>query len=445
MEALRLRVATLERENEELRAPAAALRSAGRRTGRSILSFVLIALGIVVGGAGLVSSYAKQQLLDTTNFVSTFAPLATDSAVQDVAGDAILSAIDDAVDIPALTADVITGIRELDLPPRADLALQLLEAPAAQGLQGLIDSSVAAIVASDTFSAAWEQMLRISHTQMMATVRGDDAAAVTLSDGALQLQIGPLVAEVKERLLARGFTLAESIPAVDRSIDLVEGESFEQIRAVVNAVDVAGSWLPWASLVLIVAGVLTARHRQRALIGASFTTAVLMTSVAIALTVAGGIFVRVASRSPGVITGIAAQHVYDAATRMMSQMSVAIATLAVAVAVVAWLSGPSAAAVAVRTGITSAGRSVQQRAEKRGLSSGRLGLWLDGNHRIALVAVGVAAAAVILLLRPLSPAVIICTAVVSMVAVLAIQFVRRPVESLPDSTALSTLESTLDA
>lgn len=440
-----MRVAALERENEELRAPAVAHRRARHAAGRSILSFVLIALGVVVGSAGLVSSYAKQQLLDTTNFVATFAPLATDSAVQDVAADAILSAIDDAVDIPALTADVISGIRELDLPPRADLALELLEAPAAQGLQGLVDSSVAAIVASDAFSTTWEQMLRISHTQMMATVRGDDAAAVTLSDGVLQLQIGPLVAEAKERLLARGIMLAESIPAVDRGIDLVEGESFEQIRAVVNAVDVAGSWLPWASLVLIVVGILTARHRQRALIGASVTTAVMMTSVAIALTFAGGILVRAASRSPGVITGTAAQHVYDAATRMMSQMSVAIATLAVAVALVAWLSGPSAAAVAVRTGIASAGRSVQQRAEKRGLSSGRLGLWLDRHHRIALVAVGVAAAAAILLLRPLSPAMIICTSVVSTLLVLTTQFIRRTVESLPDPTALSTPESTLDA
>ena len=440
-----MRVAALERENEELRAPAAGPRRARHAAGRSILSFVLIALGVVVGSAGLVSSYAKQQLLDTTNFVATFAPLAKDSAVQDVAADAILSAIDDAVDIRALTADVIGGIRDLDLPPRADLALELLEAPAAQGLQGLIDSSVAAIVSSDAFSETWEQTLRISHTQMMATVRGDDTAAVTLSDGALQLQIGPLVAEAKERLLARGITLAESIPAVDRSIDLVEGESFEQIRAVVNAVDIAGSWLPWASLVLIVAGVFIARHRQRALIGASVTTAVLMTSVAIALTVAGGILVRTASRSPGVITGVAVQHVYDAATGMMSQMSVAIATLAVAVAVVAWLSGRSAAAVAVRTGITSAGRSVQQRAEKRGLDSGRLGLWLDRHHRIVLVAVGVAAAAAILLLRPLTSAMIICTAVVSMAVVLATQFLRRPAEELPDSNATSAPESTHDA
>lgn len=445
MAELRARVAGLEAENAALRTPARAHAGARRSPGRTILTSVLLVLGLLAGTAGLVTAYAKQQLLDTTNFVSTLAPLARDSAVQGVVTDAVVEAINDAVDIPALTSDVIDGIRDLGLSPRAEIALGLLEAPASRGLQSLVESSVDTIVSSDAFAATWEQALRISHTQTMATLRGEDDAAFAISDGALHLQIGPVIAEVKQRLLDNGIALADAIPAVDRSVVLVENASLEQVRSAVHAVDVAGAWLPWVSLLLLVAAVLVARRRGRSLIVAAVATAVLMASVALGIAVAGGVLERAADHGPGVVTGSAMRSIFDAATGMMSQMSVAVATLAVAVAVVAWTAGSSRGATALRSATASAARSVRSRAERRGLSTGRVGAWVDRHHRSVLVAVGVLAAAIVLLSRPLSPSVIAWTAVASIVTTVALQFVRRPPTSPAEHTAAAASERTQNA
>lgn len=443
--ALQTRVAALEAENRALREPAREQRKARRSPGRATLSAVLIVVGLLAGTAGLVSAYAKQQLLDTSNFIASFAPLAEDDAVQSVATDAVVTAINDAIDIPGLTADVIGGIRELDLPPRADAALGLLEAPAAQGLQGLVESSVAAIVASEAFSGTWEEALRVSHTQTMAALRGEDDAALAISDGALHLQIGPLVAEAKQRLLDKGITLADAVPAVDRSVVLIEDAAIEHVRTVVTVVDAAGAWLPWASLLLLIAGVSVARRRQRAVIVAAVSTAILMGVVTVGIASAGRVLVRAADRGAGVMTGAAMQSVFGAATGMITQMAVALGTLAVAVAVIAWAAGPSRFAVALRSATTTAAHSVRSRAEQRGLTTGRAGEWLDGNHRLVLAAIGVGGAAVVLLARPLSPSVIVWTAVVSVVAVLVIQVLRRPALSSPDSLAPASPEGTHNA
>ncbi|MGV2983812.1 LPXTG cell wall anchor domain-containing protein [Microbacterium sp. AGC85] len=436
VEALLARVAALEAENDALREPNPSSRRGTRSPMRATFASVLIVAGLLAGTVGVVAAYAKQQLLDTTNFVASFALLADDPAVQGVVSDAVVVAIDDAVDIPSLTSDVIDGIRDLGLPPRADAALGLLEAPAAQGLQGLVDSSVDAIVTSDAFSATWEQALLISHTQIMATLHHSDDAALAISDGALHLQIGPLVAEVKERMLENGITLADAIPAVDRSILLVENASLEQIRTATIAVDSAGTWLPWLSLLLLIGGVLVARRRRRTVIVAAVASAVLMGVVGIGISVARGILVRTADRGQSVMTGDALGSFFDAATGVISQMALAILILGVAVALSAWLAGPSSSARRIRVATGATARGARVLGERRGISTGRVGEWADAHHSAMLAAIGVIAAAVILFTRPLSSTVITWTTVGALLALLLLQLVRRPAAAEPAPAAL---------
>ena len=72
--------------------------------------------------------------------------------MQDYIGDQVTAAIEEQVDIPALTSDVFDGIRALDLPPRAEQALGLLEGPATQGLQSLVSDIVDRVVTSPAFA-----------------------------------------------------------------------------------------------------------------------------------------------------------------------------------------------------------------------------------------------------------------------------------------------------
>ena len=155
------RLRLLESENELLRSKLAGAESgapvatAGPKTrgrGWTVLAATLIILGLMLAPIAVVSGWMKNQLTDTEMFVSTFAPLAEDPAVQAFVADKVSTVIEEKIDIPSLMDDVFNGIRQLDLPPRAIAALGLLEGPATEGLQSLLDSTVQKVVSSDQFA-----------------------------------------------------------------------------------------------------------------------------------------------------------------------------------------------------------------------------------------------------------------------------------------------------
>ncbi|KQQ65340.1 hypothetical protein [Microbacterium sp. Leaf320] len=429
---LRARVSMLETENERLRTALTPPVSPARRgAGWRVASAVLVIIGLLAGLAGLVTAYARTQLLTTEQFVGTFAPLADDPAIQDVLVEASLTAINDAVDVPGLTTELIDGIRTLDLPPRADSALNLLKGPAAQGAQSLIDSSVNTIVRSDAFASTWENALQVTHTQLLATMRGEEDAALSITDGTLSVQLGPVVEQVRTRLLDAGIGLADAIPTIDRSIPLLENTSLDQIRGAYYLIDIAGAWLPWVSLVLLTAGVMCARRRRRAVAVTAAMTAVTMLILTVGLALARTIVTVSVSGAKTAMTPDAAQSLFDAATENLSSMIVALTTLAITVFLVAWLSGPASLPTKLRATVTAAGVQTRERLEARGLHAGRVGAWVSAHTTVIVALIAVAGAAVILLTRPLSPAVIIWTVVGAAVIAVSITFVPRPPVAVP--------------
>ena len=116
---------------------------------------MLVVVALLLAPVAVITAWARIQLVDTDQFVATFAPLAEEPAVQAYIGDQVTAAIEEQVDIPALTSDLFDGIKQLDLPPRAEHALGLLEAPATQGLQSLVSGIVDRIVESPAFADIW--------------------------------------------------------------------------------------------------------------------------------------------------------------------------------------------------------------------------------------------------------------------------------------------------
>ncbi len=134
---------------------------------------VLVVVALLLAPVAVISAWARIQLVDTDQFVATFAPLAEEPAVQSYIGDQVTAAIEEQVDIPTLTSDLFDGIKQLDLPPRAEQALGLLEAPATQGLQSLVSGIVDRLVESPAFAEIWRAALTRSHQAFVAAVQGD--------------------------------------------------------------------------------------------------------------------------------------------------------------------------------------------------------------------------------------------------------------------------------
>ncbi|WP_053386647.1 hypothetical protein [Leucobacter japonicus] len=428
---LTTRVAELEAENARLRAardqPGDTAPPPARRRSRwsSVLSAALIIVGLVLGTASIVAMYAKRQLTDTDAFVAMLAPLADDPDVQAAVVAGANEAIDQAVDIPSLTAPVFDGIADLDLPRSATTSLRLLQGPINQGLQSLAHGFVADVIASPTFSTVWQSSLRSTHAQLVATLRGDAGSAVSLSGaGSVRLELGPLLAEVRERLVANEVMFAEAIPTTDRSIVLVESPELGKLPGVYAAVVALGSWLPWVSLALLAVGALVARRRRRAVFATAVAVAALMSVLGIAIAV--GRAVLPVSFASEVVTPEALSAVVVAVTDPLAATVLAIGALGAAVAVVTWWSGPSVVARWLRGGIARAADRVRASAQRRGVSTGAVGVWVDRNASWLTVLVLVAAAACVLFIRPLAVGTVVWAAVLGAVVVLVLQFVRRP-------------------
>ncbi len=309
-----------------------------------MLSATVIVIGLLLGTASIATGYAARTLADTDGFVTTFAPLAQSPEVQAVVADAVIGAVEQSVDIPELTAQVFDGIRSLGISDQAASALTMLEGPTVQGLKALVAGVVRDVVSSPAFAEVWEQTLRVSHTQVVATLRGDADAALAIGDGgALELQLGPIVDAVKARMLADGITVANAIPEVDRRIVLVENAAIGQAATAYALLVGVAAWLPWAALALIAAGVLTARDRRRTLLVTAAAAVVLMAVLGIALAVGRAIVIGRMVGLPGPVTPGAGGVVYDAVTAAVGATTSWIAVIAIVVVVGAWVAGPGRA------------------------------------------------------------------------------------------------------
>ena len=396
-----------------------------RQRWRTFLAVVLIALGVLLAPVAVVSQWTRNVVTDTDTFVATVEPLADDPAFQAFLVSEIVTVVEEQVDVEAVATDLFDGLAGLNLPPRAQNALALLEGPAIEGVRSLIRTSAERVVASEAFANVWEEALRLSQTQIIAALEGDTSSSLVVSKtGEVGIQLGPIIAEVKQQLLAQGFGLAASIPEIDRTIPIAQADALVQARTAYQLLNVAGTVLPWVSLLLIAAGVLVAKRRSVALIWAGVTLALSMSLLTLGVSV--GRFFFVNALSPDYLTGDLAGTLYDSLVPLVFASALSVGLAAITVAIVAYLAGPFRGAIAVRRLVTGGGRQLRASAARSGVTTGSFGVWVYRARRFIRAAVGIGAAAVALFWRPLTSAVVIWTAVLAFIVVLLIELLQRP-------------------
>ncbi len=400
--ALEARIRELEAENARLsvRQDDEPAPRSGRGRIRSLASAVCIIIAAVLVPVSIVSAWTRVQLVDEDAFVSTLAPLSTDPSVQALIVDETMEAITDQVDFDALTAEVFSAVTDLGLPPRAASALELLQQPAAAGLESLVQTTVTRVVASDAFTDVWATTTRAAHRALTAAATSDGGGLVVRTDDGVGIQLGAVVERVKGNLQDRGIGVATLIPAVDRVIILGDGQNLALLRTGYAAAAVGGWWLPVVTLALFGLGILLARRRSVAVLGTGVALALGAGSLAAGFAVGGagvGAVAQDAGLSPSALEVIYAQMV-----GAMAHSAAVLTLLGVLVAVAGWMLGRSRPARALRAAGGRAGASARARVAVWGVDTGRFGRWL-GTRRV-LVRVLLAAGAVLWLfaLRPLS-------------------------------------------
>lgn len=384
IDRLRARVAELEAE----KAAAAEARQAGVGTPdrgsrwRATASGVLIALACVLAPLSVTSVWASTVLSDTDQYVETVAPIADDPDVQAAIADEVTVAIMDNLDIDALTLEALGVLAEQDnMPPRVADALPALAVPLSQGIESFTHSQAERLLASPAFETVWDEVNRVAHTQVVTLLEGNEGGAVSAQDDTITLNLGPIIEQVKERLVAQGFELAERIPAIDRSFVLVQSEAITRAQRVYVVLNALGAWLPFIAVGLFAAGVYVARDRRRALLRGSLGVVAAMVLLGAGLALARTLYVE--TTPADILTAQSAGNVFETLVRFLRSSLRAVAVLFLLLAVAAFMTGPSTGAVRARGSVQRGLGSLRGSAEAAGWQTGPVGDWIYA-HRGAL-------------------------------------------------------------
>ena len=302
---------------------------------RTALVTILVALTGIVAPVSVVAAWAQTQVSDTEAFVAAYAPLSQDPAVQQAVSSKLSSTIQDLLDLPTLTQqliDEVSGSR-----PLVGRLLPSLTGPLNSFVSDFIDKQVDRFVTSDAFSQVWNVALRTTHTQFVALIAGEEGGPLTVTEGNIQLQLEPFVEAVKQRLIASGFPLAERIPTVTTTIDLVQldPQRVAQAQAGYRVLAGVAAWLPWMLLLLPALALLLARNLRRTVIacGLAVTAGIVVAWLAFRAVVAEGMGVAAANG----VSSAAVAALTDGALGPMRGPALALGVLGLVVAFLGWL------------------------------------------------------------------------------------------------------------
>jgi hypothetical protein len=423
VERLRARVAELEAQQTAGGPP----RPKRERTSAAyaVGSAVLIIVACVLAPLSVASVWASNQLSDTDQYVQTVAPLVDDPAVQDALADEVTAAVFENLDVEGFTTEALEAIAEQpNVPPRVANLLPSLSVPLTNGVESFTRDQVEVFFASPEFAQLWAEVNRLSHEQVVTLLEGNEGGAVSAQEGQITLNIGPIVAAVQEQLVDRGFELAANIPEVDRTFVLAESDAITQAQTFYSTLNMLGMWLPVIALVLFVVGVVLARDRRRALLKGALGLAGAMVVLGVTLTLIRVYYVE--TTPADILSADAAGGVFDTLVRFLRSSLRALGVAALAVALAAFLTGPSRAAMKTRATFERGVGSARGGAENAGWDTGRFGAWVFARRRILQATTLAVAGLVLMFWTQPTVWVVIWTAVVVVVALAVIEFLGTP-------------------
>ena len=395
-----------------------------RQRWRSVVATLLIVIGCILAPISVVAVWTKNLVTDTDRYVATVAPLASDPAIQSAIADKITAEIFTHLDVAGITNQAVDALAERGLPPLIATQLHALSQPLSSGVQSFVRDQVGEVVASDAFANAWTTANREAHKALVAALTGDTREGVTIENDTVSINLGPIIQEVKQRLIDRGFGLASRIPNVNPSFVLVQSDYIAQARGAFNLLNAIGNWLPVVALFFLAIGIYVAKGHRRALVGVGLGLAGGMLALGLALALFRTIYLN--ELPLGVLTRDAAAAFYDTLVRFLRLGLRMVLVLGLVIALAGFLTGRSTTAVRARAGLTRGIGWLRGGAEQAGFRTGPVGAWVYTYKKVLWVAVIAIAALVLVFWDQPTGRVVLGITLGVLVALVIIEFLGRP-------------------
>ena len=301
--------------------------------GRMLGARILVFLGALFLIASLLAGYIRFQALDTGTVEESASLLIEDEEIRDEIAASLVEQLFANVDVTAqleqqLPADqkglagALGGaVREL-----ADRgAVRMLDRPRAQEL--------------------WVNTVTFSHEQLIAVLE-DDVRGVETDQGAVFLDLGPLLVELGKRvpIVAR---LAAQLPEGSERIKIMDANQLEKAQDLTALFKTLGNWLWVVPLLLFAAALALASGRRRAILRSIGIATIVGGLLVLAVRKLAGSYI-VDSLVPTASAETAAGNAWEILTRQLSDGGWTLIGLGVILLVAVWISGVGRSATATR-------------------------------------------------------------------------------------------------
>jgi hypothetical protein len=411
----------LRAEVEQLRSKQAVRR---RRIGwRAPVATILIVLGCVLAPVAVLGVWSANQVSDTSRYIANIEPLIHDPAVQRALTDKVTNEITSHLDVTGLTNQAAALLTDKGLN-RVGTLLQSFGPSIASAVNGFIHDQVRKIVSSPQFANTWIRVNTVAHQAVVKALSGQGNGTVKISNGQVVIDLGPFIDIVKQSLVARGFTVINSLPAINPTLPLFSARELTKAQSGYRLINDLKIVLPIVALLLIALGVYLARNHRRALIGAGLGFAASMLVLGAGLVIFRSIYLNSIPNSA--LPSDAAAVLFDTFVRFIRAALRTLLVVGLVVAGAAFLTGPSATAISIRKGFKSGLGWIRQRGEHAGVSTGPVGTWTYAHRKgLRIGAVALAALLFVFWGRP-TALVVIVIAVLLLVVLGLIELIGRP-------------------
>lgn len=386
---------------------------------RAFWSAVCITLACLLAPLSIVAVWAKGEVTDTERYVATVGPLASDPTIQQAVADRVTTEVLGYLNIEELTQEAISTITSnRDLTPQQTAALTALAGPLDSGIEGFVGDKVTEIVQSDAFEATWVEANTRASGRLNQVLSGDNTGPVSIQGNDVTLDLGQVVAQVKQALIDKGFTVAEKIPTVDTQMVIFQSDDLPAAQRAYAALNTLGLWLPIIAIVLALIGVVAARHRHKAVVGLGI--GLTLSSLVSGALVAIGRTEYLTALPDGVNAG-AATILFDTVTYFLRQTLWAALAAGIVLILAGILTGRSRFATGVRGLCVSAAAAIQGQLASWGAGMDSARSWVGGNAGGLRIGATLLAVAYVAFVRYKTVSLVVWTTVVLLVVLFLIQ------------------------
>src|SRR5450755_3550486 len=342
-----------------------------RRFGwRTLVATILIVIGCLLAPVSVLAVWAANEVGNTSRYVATMAPLASNPAIQNALTSKITTEITTRLNVTSYADQAAAALSSRGLP-KASTLLKSVAPSIASGVAGFIHGEVHKIVTGPRFAQAWVQANTVVHQELVKALSGQGGSSVSVKNGQVVVGLGPFIDVVKQDLVKRGFTLVSKILAVNPTLTLFSAKYLVKAQTGYRLIKDLKIVLPVLTVLLLALGVFAARGRRRALIGAGLGLAASMLVPAAGLLLFRGIYLG--SVPSSVLPADAAAALFDTLVAFIKQGLRTVLVVGLIVAAGAFLTGPSVTAVRARGAFANGLGRIRQGGEHAGVRTGPVG------------------------------------------------------------------------